>query len=319
LKKKKSNGYDKYLNFKKSGDKSEPSAEEIKSDDGDTLITPEALKKTLRKEKIKAETKEAVESIKNAIDGALDEDVSEDEENAEAVEIAVTEAAPKKQSFKRSMYFLIGIIVSFLSLVGFIFTVGWATGVVKDIVGNTKQKEEFAEFIYPVVINDPAAFENNQQISSDVIISSAIWDIILYGDKGKYPVEFGNITIPQSDVELYATNIFGTGLNFDHKTLGDATLTFYYSPENKSYIVPESPKYFPYSPLVEEIRKTNDTYSLKVGYVSPSPDWLIASNKKKPVQCDKYMEYVVKKQNNDYTLVSIKELQNSPQETQLMQ
>lgn len=254
---------------------------------------------------MKTETKEAVESLKNVIDDALDDENIQSEEIPDAT---LPEPIKKTRSLKRNAYFVIGAIVSVLSVIGFIFTVVWTAGFVKDIIDNTKQKEEFAQFIYPVVITDPASFEDNQQISSDVIISAAIWDIILYGDKSKYPNEFGNMTVPQVDVELHATNIFGKGLNFNHRTVGDASLSFYYSPENKSYIVPDSPKYFPYSPLVEEIKKSGDVYSLKVGYISPSPEWLMASKKSSEPECDKYMEYVVKKTNNKYTLTAIKEI-----------
>ena len=282
----------------------EPVSEIAKKDDGN-----EKKPKFSKQNKKKNEKIVPVESIINAFDSALDEDV------AEIAEFSVTQnvdeiPAKKKPSFKRNLYFIIGIAVSFMSLIGFIFSVNFCVGIVKNFADNTTQKQDFARFIYPVVIVDTAAYKNNEQLSSDVVISAAIWDIILYGDTSKYPEEYGSMTVPQLDVENHATNLFGPGLTFDHKTLGDASLTFYYTPETKSYNIPVSPKYFPYSPLVESIKRNGDTYTLKVGYVSPSPAWLVTDKKMKP-KPTKYMEYVVTKKNNDYTLKEINEIEGS--------
>ena len=269
----------------------------------------EKVTKKSKQNKKKAEKIVPVESIKNALDSALDEDV------AEIAEFSVTKnvdeiLAKKKPSFKRNLYFVIGIAVSFMSLIGFIFSVYFCAGIVKDFAENTTQKEEFARFIYPIVIVDPSAYKSTDQLSSDAVISAAIWDIILYGDTSKYTTEYGNMTVPQLDVENHATSLFGSGLTFDHKTLGDTMLTFYYNAETKSYTIPVSPKYFPYSPSVESIKRDGDIYTLKVGYISPSPAWLVTDKKQKPKPA-KYMEYVVSKKNNNYTLKAINDVEGS--------
>jgi hypothetical protein len=255
---------------------------------------------------------ETMQSIKNAIGSALDEDVAEIAEASltkvtNASEIEEAPSSKKKSSFKRSAYFFIGIVVSFLSLIGFISTVGFVSDAVSNITNNTKQKEEFAQLIYPAVIVDPPAFDKASQLSSETIIGAAIWDIILHEDTSKYPQEYGTMTIPQLDVELHATKLFGQGLSFEHKTIGDAALTFYYTEDSKSYNVPVSPKYFPYSPLIENITRNGDTYTLTVGYVSPSPEWLIQKGKGNKIKPDKYMEYILTKSGNSYILSSIKE------------
>ena len=270
-------------------------------------IPVEKKKSKHQKNKKKLPKVDPVGTIKNVIDEALDEDV------AEIAEFSVTKnvddnSQKKRPSFKRNMYFTVGVIVSILSIVGFFFTVSFFAGVIKDFADNTKQKEEFAQFIYPVVITDPASYNSNQQLSSDTVISAAIWDIILHGDKSKYPSEFETMSIPQVDVELHATKLFGKGLTIDHKTVGDVVLGFYYSPETKSYNVPVSPTYFPYSPIVENIRRDGDTYYLQVGYVSPSPDWLVTKKNSKPTP-DKYMEYVLVKNSNNYYLQAINDVQ----------
>lgn len=299
-----------------------PSAEEITAEAVAEGIPAEASveqpttsKNSRRRKKKKKEAKqdldETMDSIKQAIDEALDEAL--DEDISEIEEISVQEEVktpPRKTSFRRSMYFAVGVTVSVMAVIGFIFSVNFVAGVVKNVADNTAQKNEFAKFVYPLVIIDPAPFDSASQLSSETVLTAAIWDIILYGDKEKYPQEYGVMTVPEIDVELHATNLLGTGLVFDHKNLGTAELTFYYDAENKSYNVPVSPSYFPYSPYVETIQRSGDNYSLKVGYVSPHPEWLGTDENEKP-QPDKYMEYVVHKNRNDCTLVAIKEIEGS--------
>lgn len=294
--------YDEYVNGKKSDNL---------PTDSDPNLAVESVENTnntavlQNKKKKKRESPNAGESIRNAFDNALDEDVDEIAELASPANEILS--GRRAAGFKRRLYFVIGIVVSIMSLIGFIFTIIWFSGMVKNVADNTKQKEEFARFIYPVVIIDPAEFDSTASLNSDAIISAAIWDIILYGDTSKYPTTFGNMTVPELDVELHATNIFGNGLQFDHKTLGDAMLSFYYDAGTKSYTIPVSPKFFSYSPLVEEIEKNGNKYTLRVGYVSPSPAWMITDKNSTPLP-EKYMNYVVEINNSkDFTLISITE------------
>lgn len=265
----------------------------------------ESGKSSRRKKKKRSEPKHEPEHILQALDDALDEDVSEIEEVAKTEEVQIPQS---KGGFKRKMYFTIGVAVSVMAVIGFIFTVNFLVGVAQNIVDNTAQKNEFAKLVYPLVIIDTAPFDTSSQLSSDSVLTAAIWDIILYGDTSKYPKEFDIMTIPEIDVELHATNLLGTGLVFEHGDLGSSEVGFYYDAETKSYTVPVSPKYFPYSPYIESVKKTGENYSLKVGYVSPNPAWLGTDKNEVPTP-DKYMEYIVHKNGKNYTVVAIHEVE----------
>lgn len=237
------------------------------------------------------------------------------DEDTEEMEELVSEQDPPEcrepqknpTKIKRGFYYAVGVAVSAMSVIGLISTISWTARLIGNVANNTAQKEQFAEMVYPIVIVDPPAADSSSELPSDTVISAAIWDIILYEDTAKYPSEFGNITVPKVDVEQHATSLFGTGLRFDHKTLGDTTLAFYYDDSAQSYTIPVSPRYFPYSPLVEEIHKEGEIYTLKVGYVSPSPEWMLKDKKGKPLP-DKYMEYILKKKGNQATIIAIKEI-----------
>jgi len=241
--------------------------------------------------------------LKKAFNGALSEEIEEIEKIAVAQEIPVHK---KKNTFKRSMYFTLGTFFSVMTIIGVIFSVNFTINVIKQITDNTAQKNELAKYIYPVVVVDAPTFSVDSKMPVEVILSAAIWDIIINDDKTEYVNSFGYITVPASDVEVHATKLFGKGIEFNHQTLGDPELYFDYDPETKSYTIPVSPHYLPYSPKVEDIKKISDNkLELKVGYYQPVQAWLPEGTKTLP---DKYMKYTLVKQGSKYTIISIEEL-----------
>ncbi len=253
-------------------------------------------------------TNEAAQDKKNGdiiemLDSALDEDISEISEISSLDDGSGELASSEKKS--NSLHFAVGLIVMIMAVIGVISTVQYATDYVKGIIDNTNQKNEFAKFIYPVVICDPPSFDQTTKLKNETIISSAIWDIILYEDKSKYTADFDYLIVPEVDIEQHAAKLYGTGLNLTHTTIASIEVSFYYDEEISSYRIPENPKYFTYSPYIEEITKVGESYTLSVGYVSPTPAWLTLTSDEAPLP-EKYVDYVVQKRGTSYTLVAIK-------------
>lgn len=254
---------------------------------------------------------EKSEELIEIFDSAFDEDVSE---ISEITQLDDVEAAQDPKSSNKFHFFL-GLITIIMSIIGIISTVSFFAGKIKNIVDNTEQKNEFAKFIYPVVICDPPAFEQAGRLKNETIISAAVWDIILYEDKSKYSAEFDYIIVPEVDVEQHASKLFGSGLSITHETISGAEISFYYDEEISSYRVPENPKFFTYSPYIEEISKVGESYTLTVGYVSPTPAWLTLTSDDTP-EPEKYVDYVVQKRGTStYTLVAIKASDKQPETT----
>ncbi len=253
----------------------------------------------------KKQDKESIDNIKRMFDEALDENREELSELTEApAEPEMPESNP--EGFRRKLYMLFGVVVTILAIVGLVSTIGFAVDKVKAFADNTQQKNEFAKFIYPIVICDPAPFNQTIKLRSDTMITAALWDVILYEDKTKYETEFDMIIVPEVDVEQHCTKLFGTGLSVEHQSVLGADIQFYYDKTIKSYRVPSNPKFFTYSPYVEEITRVGERYTLLVGYVSPTPAWLTLDENDEPVS-DKYMEYIVSKRGDEMTLVAIQE------------
>ncbi|MCL1903575.1 MAG: hypothetical protein FWF94_04075 [Oscillospiraceae bacterium] len=170
----------------------------------------------------------------------------------------------------RKIYVTLSIFMIFFSIIGVVFSVFFVKGVVTDIVERRALKDEFALFIYPVVINDPPAFDSVDNLRPVTIITSAIWKIILTGDKSNYDTDMGVIYIPYADVEIAARSIFGTG-TLEHQTVSTHGIQFIYSDQNNNYEVPVNPTLFSNSPLITLVENIGETYTVTVDYIAPSP------------------------------------------------
>ncbi len=268
------------------------------------FVPAEELGRTPKKQE--KDPKESIENIKKMFGEALDESKEEMAEFTE--EPAEPEAPVQKdpEGIRRKLYFLLGIVISVLAVVGLYSTVVFTSDVIRDFADNTQQKNEFARFVYPIVICDPAPFNKTVKLRSETLITASIWDIILYEDKSKYEADFDMIIVPELDVEQHGTKLFGTGLSFEHQSIIGVGVQFYYDESIKSYRIPSNPKYFTYSPYIEDMTRVGERYTLTVGYVSPTPAWLTLTSDDEPSP-EKYMEYVVSKRGDEMTLVAIQE------------
>ncbi|MBQ8569232.1 MAG: hypothetical protein IJ446_08440 [Oscillospiraceae bacterium] len=238
--------------------------------------------------------------IKEMLDAVPDEKYSGAEEPV---------AAPVRRSkagFRRRLYFTVGVLFTVMSAVGIVSTVKFAAEKISDVVNNTTQKNELAKIIYPVVICDPAPFDDTSKLRNDTLITAACWDIILNSDKSAYPHEFDYITVPEADIEQHAAELFGSGLSITHGAVITTDIQFYYDPSINSYRIPYNPKYFSYSPRVDDISKNGNIYTLQVGYLSPTPSWIAEFSDEEPVP-EKYVEYTVIRETDGYTITSVKQ------------
>lgn len=270
--------------------------------DGEKKISPEAGKtKTNKKHRKRLQT-ENTELI-GMLDSALDEDISA---ISELSEVSDSDSGQGTSSRNSSKQFIVGLFVIIMSLVGIVSTISALCSWISDIVNNTKQKDEFAQFIYPVVICDPAPFGDSVRMKNEMVISAAVWDIILYENHSKYETDFDYIIVPEVDVEQHAAKLFGTGLSIEHTTISSIDVSFYYDESISSYRVPSNPKYFTYSPEITEIIKESGKYTLTVGYLSPTPSWLAQISDEAPSP-EKYVEYELTESASGYTITAIRQ------------
>lgn len=208
----------------------------------------------------------------------------------------------EEQKALKSKTTIFGAILLILAVIGFISTIVFATKTTIGIVENKKGKQEFAEYIAPLVVTDPPTYTTVDKLDIKTVLTAAIWNLLKNEDLSKYEKdEFQFITVPKTDVEAYATKLFGDGLKFEHQPLGDAYYSFEYNTEDGEYTIPTSNVFVPYTPEVTKIQRNGDNYTLTVEYISTN-DFLKSENE----DTKKIREYVLKKiDKKQYNIISI--------------
>ncbi len=200
------------------------------------------------------------------------------EENVTMMEQAAEKSAkdshPKKKKShphaKNRLAALVGALILLFAVVGFATTIILATNWVTSMVENQPEKDKFADFIYPLVMQDPPAFEDVTKLQQSTVLAAAAWNFVLNADTSQYEKdEFGFMTVPQSDLEVYATMLFGEGLTFDHQSIGDSQFSFTYNEEDGTYNIADS-SMFTYVPRVTEIQTIEGKIHLRVEYLTPN-------------------------------------------------
>lgn len=226
-----------------------------------------AKEEQIIKEETAAEEKSG--KILDSLAGSVDE-VEEELEREEAddeTEAVFDPAAPMMKN--RKTFFIAGIIIILLSVVGLITTVRFTVNAVKDLLNQSSLKNDFAEFLNPMTIIDSPAFDSTENIPPSVVISASIWRILLSGNTDKYESTETNMTISEIDVESAAAALFGYSVTVEHQTVTAGSSYFEYNASSKSYNVPTNADNNTYWPRVREMSNVGDTFTVVVEYMPP--------------------------------------------------
>lgn len=201
----------------------------------------------------------------------------------------------------------IGGVFVLLALIGLITVIMFSVQATERLIDNSKEKEMFGNLILPVLMFDPVPFEDPSEITEIPLLRSSIWSAITQNmDKYTF-VEGTAITVPKSDVDVACARLFGPGVTLKHQSFEDDISLYSYSTDIQSYYIPADANIL-YTPKVEEISKKGDIFSLTVGYIAPNTQWMetLRGEKSEPIP-SKYMIYEMKKVDDHYQLVSIKD------------
>lgn len=207
--------------------------------------------------------------ILDSLAGSVDEveEELEREESDDESEAVFDPAAPMMKN--RKTFFIVGIIIILLSIVGLVTTVRFSVNTVKDILNQTSLKNDFAQFLNPMTIIDSPAFDSTENIPPSVVISASIWRILLSGNTNKYESNESTMTISEIDVESAAVALFGYNVTVEHQTVTAGSSYFEYNSSSKSYNVPVNADNNTYWPQISEISSVGDTFTVVVQYMPP--------------------------------------------------
>lgn len=210
------------------------------------------------------------ESVK-IFDTAPEEEYSDIIPEEEYEEQAEEEIIAREVEKPNKFYLVFAVFIIVMSIIGIVSTVRFGVQTVNEIANQTSLKNDIALFLYPIVTVDPPEFSETNEIPSSVVIESAIWRIILTGDNSNYERLYNTyMYVPAVDVEFSVRSIYGNSAQIVHQSVGSTSTSFTYVEGSNSYLVPISPRYTAYSPVVTEISNIGELYTVTVEYMPPT-------------------------------------------------
>ena len=250
--------------------------------------------------------KEQGEKVINQLLGSLDEENDIEGDIAELGSTEADQAIPEipEPVKKKRFFFGFAVFMIIMALIGCISTVRFVVNVTEDLVDNTSLKNEFAQFIFPVVVNDIAPFETVSEIPNTSKITCAIWNILIIKDTTRYEDGMGGLSIPEYDVMQSCKEIFGSSITLEHQSVGTGEVRFTYDEEKHVYSANKNIRYLTYAPQIVNVTRSDDTYNLVVGYLPPALATVTGISGMDVVP-EKYMEYTVNRWEGKNTLMSV--------------
>lgn len=256
-------------------------------------ITPTESKRLHERFKFDWEIDEIEENLKGALDeDALDLAEPEEPEPMPIQGRSITLAQAAQTAF--------GLFLLIFAVIGVIATGVKIKQVVDEHKDNSAQIAYFEDFIMPLVASDSPIFEGAQSLNEDVILTAACWDII-FNPSAFYEYSGGNYSVSYLDIDRRITKLFGPGLTYSHKTVGDTELTFEYDEESGMYSIPAYPRSQPYYPEITDIAPVDGGYELTVNYRLPITNWIESVN-----TVEKTLVYTVVPTETDYNVVAMR-------------
>ncbi|MCH5196153.1 MAG: hypothetical protein J1F28_05535 [Oscillospiraceae bacterium] len=223
-------------------------------------------------------------------------------DSVEKSDVNSVKTKPKK---KNGFYFAFAVVVIVMAVVGIVATVIFTVNSIRDLASSNSLMEEYTRFLLPVVANDTAPFDSENELSNTAKINCSIWNIMLNHDTSSYKLsDTGEMLIPEYDVEYSCKEIFGTSSGLIHRTVGSTDMRFSYDSENHVYSCVKDLRYLSYVPVITEMSQSDGIYTLTVDYYSPSVRFL-SENMGIEASSEKTMKYIISRYDGKNTLVAV--------------
>lgn len=199
----------------------------------------------------------------------------------------------------------IGGIFLALAVIGVITVIVSSIRLTSSFLDNDHEKQMFADIIRPVVMFNPAPFENPEDIEMLELLRYSMWGTLTGDNRSKYEFDDNvELTVPASDLDSAAGRLFGPDIKLVHQSFGDFEVKYSYDETDEVYNVPVAAQLLVYSPEVEEITKDGDYYNLLVAYYPPESAWTQRTGRVP----DKRMIYVMEKNDDIYRIAKVQDV-----------
>lgn len=215
-----------------------------------------------------------------------------------------------KAKSKNTRNLIIGILVIVLAFVGLFNILSGCFRLISGTFDNSAELEEYKAFIAPVIMNDPATFDDVINADQKQLMSIAMWSLLSGDiDPDSFQYSGNNMLVGKALVEAEFVRLFGTDVAPVHQTVdGGDGIQFEYDGKKEAYIVPITGISAIYSPVITDVSEKGSTIILTVGYLA-SADWTMDKNGDMvPPEPTKYMRIYLRANEDTYYISSIKDI-----------
>jgi hypothetical protein len=181
------------------------------------------------------------------------------------------------------------------------------------VLDNSTEKLMFENLVRPLVMFDPAPFEQPADISPENLLMYSMWATLMSEKRDTYTIsETGELMVPASDLNVAAAKLFGPDVTLQHQSFGDYETNYTYEPPEPEggggdfYSMPVTLQLNAYQPEVQEITKQGELYEIHVGYIPSGISWQTDfSGGLGHAVPEKYMNYIMQKTAQGYSIVKL--------------
>ena len=224
---------------------------------------------------------------------------------------------------KSKLAFPLGMLIIIFSIVGIVATVKAGVTLFKDLTDNSAQKEEYEEFLRPVVMYDPDPFDDVRSADITQLVNAAIWSLITQSNSSEaFSYSTGDnvgILIPVEQVTSEFERLFGKEIDiasqYDSIDMSSHDIT--YDSAQGGFIIPITSLEVAYTPEVYELEKKANSIILSVGYIGSKAWAEINGDEYASPQPDKFMKITLRQGDKGYYIASLQsvnaqEIANAP-------
>lgn len=201
--------------------------------------------------------------------------------------------------------FPVGLIIVLLAVVGLVFIVMCSVKGIGKAFDNSKKIEEYNKLLRPVVMNDPATFDDVTIADKTQLTDIAIWSILVDElTPQKYEYNDDGMVIPAEDVEQKFHELFGSQTEIAHSTIEGYGYTFTYDSQANTYSIPLTGTVPIYTPRVVDISKKGSATVLTVGLLAGNEWAQTASGDMVAPEPDKYVRVTIRTDKDGSSYIS---------------
>ena len=211
---------------------------------------------------------------------------------------------------------ILGAAALLLALIGLFTVFGWVVNALRTALDDSGRRASYADRLYGMVMLDPLAFDDVNDVDPGVFKQAAIWGTVYEIQKNgesldqyQRDTDTGSAMITKLKTDTNIPNQLGPDYPITDGSFSTEEFVYQYNEEKQCYLVPVTSSVAQYTPEVEKISTSGGKMYVTVGYIpttsnSTSGELSLTA----PTEPVKYMDYVFTRgENREWYLSALQE------------